>query len=123
MMETLKGDVLIHNHPGAERTRNCSGFRGRYFPGVAAGQSEDRFLYHRQPVPYREHHFPSEARVYLKPEEIAGIFEEGGLLSKNIPQFEPRAEQVELVNGVTDSVNGSKILISEAGTGTGKSLA
>lgn len=124
MMETLKGDVLIHNHPGAEENEEL--LRASEADIGLASQLANRkigFYIIDNTCRFANIIFRPEARIYLKPEEIANIFEDGGLLSKNIPQFEPRAEQVELVNGVTESVNGSKVLISEAGTGTGKSLA
>ncbi len=62
----------------------------------------------------------------LKPldvEEVASILEHGGAFSKHFPQFEYRAQQVEMLRAVADSLSEGRHLLAEAGTGTGKSIA
>lgn len=56
-------------------------------------------------------------------EWIAGCFQPGGLLSKNLTGFESRKEQVEMVKAVVECFVNGKSLVIEAGTGTGKSIA
>ncbi len=46
-----------------------------------------------------------------------------GLFEKDFPGFEYRAEQVEMLRAVATAFNDSGVLLVEAGTGTGKSLA
>ncbi|MGB8647257.1 MAG: helicase C-terminal domain-containing protein [Anaerolineae bacterium] len=47
----------------------------------------------------------------------------GGLFAAKFPNFEYRAEQVTMLQAVADAFNNSGVLVVEAGTGTGKSLA
>ena len=46
-----------------------------------------------------------------------------GLFEKDFTGFEYRAEQVEMMRAVATAFNDSGVLLVEAGTGTGKSLA
>lgn len=55
-----------------------------------------------------------EARNYLG---------EGGVLSRRMPGFEYRPQQIEMSEAVSRSLEEGRHLIVEAGTGTGKSLA
>jgi len=50
-------------------------------------------------------------------------FEEGGAIQQKWDGFEPRASQVNLSNDSYNAFMGNEILIAEAGTGLGKSLA
>lgn len=54
--------------------------------------------------------------------EIAAAFSPGGLLSRS-PDFEFRAEQMEMAVAVARALEGRQSLVVEAGTGVGKSLA
>lgn len=51
------------------------------------------------------------------------LFERGGLLSREIKNFEPRSQQVEMARAVHSALREQTHLIVEAGTGVGKSLA
>ena len=55
--------------------------------------------------------------------EIDDLFSKEGTISKELANFEYRGEQVELVHAISDAFNEQKFLLSEAGTGTGKSLS
>jgi len=46
-----------------------------------------------------------------------------GLLANSLKGFEPRREQREMMRNVLDAYNGDQVVLIEAGTGTGKSLA
>lgn len=124
LMDTLQGDVLIHNHPGelsdpdllraseadiGVATELANRRIGFYI--VDNGCAEANVIYRPEP------------RVYLDENDVADIFDSDGLLASQIPGYEPRAEQIELVRGMTRTINDSGLLVSEAGTGTGKSLA
>jgi len=54
--------------------------------------------------------------------EIHEVFSESGLLSKS-PDFEYRKEQQEMAVAVADALDEHRVLVAEAGTGVGKSLA
>ena len=51
------------------------------------------------------------------------IFGAGGLLEKNLPNYELRPQQAGMANAVLSAVSEKKHLIVEAGTGVGKTLA
>lgn len=124
LMDTLQGDVLIHNHPGDDSDGdNLRASENDIQLATELANKKIGFYIIDNQCKYVNIVFKPEARVYIKDEEIKNIFEEDGLLSKNIAYFEPREEQIKLVSGVIEAVNESDILISEAGTGTGKSLS
>ena len=50
-------------------------------------------------------------------------FASGGPLSRAVPDFEPRAGQVEMAAAVARTIDTGGVLLAEAGTGTGKTLA
>ena len=53
----------------------------------------------------------------------AAVFEAGGRLSQILPDYEPREGQVEMATRVADVIERGGVLLAEAGTGTGKTLA
>lgn len=53
----------------------------------------------------------------------AAIFRSGGALSAALPDYEPRDGQVEMATRVADVFEQGGVLLAEAGTGTGKTLA
>ncbi|NPV02518.1 MAG: DEAD/DEAH box helicase family protein [Brevinematales bacterium] len=119
MMEALSGDVVIHNHPSGntvpsqEDIELSSLLANRMLGFYIVNNTCSQVNIVLQP----------RARVYLKDEEVLAIFGNGGELSKNIGGYETRPEQVDMVANVVWAVNDSKLLICEAGTGTGKSLS
>ncbi|HEV3057850.1 MAG TPA: ATP-dependent DNA helicase [Vicinamibacterales bacterium] len=56
-------------------------------------------------------------------ESVAAAFAEDGPLARAWPDFEPRAGQVEMARAVAQVFDRGGILLAEAGTGTGKTLA
>ncbi len=128
LMDTLQGDVLIHNHPGLDRDTAEAGDLLRASENdiqLAAELANKKIGFY---IIDNELHFVNvvfkpEGRVYLKDNEVSSIFDNGGILAECIANFEPRDEQIRLVRAVIEAVNESRILISEAGTGTGKSLS
>jgi ATP-dependent DNA helicase DinG len=57
------------------------------------------------------------------PERAARVFDPGGPLAVSLPQFEPRAGQREMAAAVARVLEDGGVLLVEAGTGTGKTLA
>ncbi len=51
------------------------------------------------------------------------IFGENGVLSRAIPGYRLREQQLEMAQAVTGAIEDTSILIAEAGTGTGKTFA
>jgi len=55
--------------------------------------------------------------------EMKSIFSEDGVLSRSIAGFHVRLQQLEMANAIADAITKRQILVAEAGTGTGKTLA
>jgi ATP-dependent DNA helicase DinG len=56
-------------------------------------------------------------------DEVAGAFAPGGAISRAVPGFEARGGQREMAAAVADVLVKGGVLLAEAGTGTGKTLA
>ena len=56
-------------------------------------------------------------------ERVAEVFAPGSALARALPDFEPRAGQVEMATAVARAFERGGVLLAEAGTGTGKTLA
>src|SRR5919204_244224 len=54
---------------------------------------------------------------------VRRVFGADGPLARTIPHFEPRAGQVEMATAVARVFDEGGVLLAEAGTGTGKTLA
>jgi ATP-dependent DNA helicase DinG len=65
----------------------------------------------------------SAASTQTLAEFVARVFEPGGALSKSLPDFEARAGQTEMAAAVANVFERGGVLLAEAGTGTGKTLA
>lgn len=55
--------------------------------------------------------------------DLAEIFGLGGALSKHTPQFRARPGQLSLAQAIESTIVKRGVLVAEAGTGTGKTLA
>jgi ATP-dependent DNA helicase DinG len=66
---------------------------------------------------------PNDTQSPLDIEEITEILSPGGLFSKYLANFEPRNEQIEMLQAVATAISESQHLMVEAGTGIGKSYA
>ena len=55
--------------------------------------------------------------------DLHDIFGEDGLLSRAIPGYRLRTQQLEMAQAVAAAIENTSILIAEAGTGTGKTFA
>jgi ATP-dependent DNA helicase DinG len=54
---------------------------------------------------------------------VEAVFAAGGPLARQLPDFEPRDGQVAMAAGVARAFEDGGVLLAEAGTGTGKTLA
>lgn len=59
----------------------------------------------------------------ISPESVAEWFGYNGPLTRLLPNYEPRNEQVEMACKVASAFNGTEHLVVEAGTGIGKTMA
>ncbi len=64
-----------------------------------------------------------EWHLEINRDEITELFSDGGGVAEVVEGFTPRESQREMALYVTDTLNSAQILVAEAGTGTGKSLA
>lgn len=68
---------------------------------------------------------PLQRKAELTPldlDELAALLEYGGPFAKHFPNYEFRAEQVQMLRAVARAFSDGRHLIVEAGTGTGKCL-
>jgi ATP-dependent DNA helicase DinG len=56
-------------------------------------------------------------------ETVAQVFARDGALARTLPGFEPRGGQVNMASAVARAFENGGVLLAEAGTGTGKTLA
>ena len=54
---------------------------------------------------------------------VDSILGPGGRISRRLPNYEPREQQLQMARKVAEALEQHKHLIAEAGTGTGKSFA
>jgi ATP-dependent DNA helicase DinG len=54
---------------------------------------------------------------------VDGVFSDEGVLARALPEFEARGGQRAMARGVAQIIEEGGVLLAEAGTGTGKTLA
>lgn len=59
----------------------------------------------------------------LQLDKVLSLLKEGGALSRHLSSYEPRHEQIEMLEHLVKAFNEGAIALIEAGTGTGKSIA
>ncbi|MBN1412347.1 MAG: DEAD/DEAH box helicase [Spirochaetales bacterium] len=117
-----KGDVVMHNHPSgnlspSENDLNIASRLGDHGIGFYIIDNDVENIYVvAEPVLLKE-------KVPLDAEELASIISPDGELEKKSDFYEERPNQIEMLKLVCRSFNEDFILIAEAGTGIGKSLA
>ncbi len=67
--------------------------------------------------------FEAEELERLDVTSLSGLIDSGGALSEEMPDFEPRESQIEMLERVASAFNDDQLLAVEAGTGVGKSYA
>ena len=66
---------------------------------------------------------PGEYVDLIDVDRVVSLLERGGPLSRVVPGFEERGEQISMARAVAEAINRGSRLIVEAGTGVGKSMA
>ena len=66
---------------------------------------------------------PAEYPKELDSEKLSEIISEGGAFSQHLERFEPREQQIEMLQTVANAFSQGHHMLIEAGTGTGKSFA
>ena len=66
---------------------------------------------------------PERSEEALDVEEITALFGEEADFHQQLPGYEVRAQQIRMAEEVCQAFNRSELLVAEAGTGTGKSIA
>jgi predicted DnaQ family exonuclease/DinG family helicase len=97
------------NRPGIESNRLVS-LPNMLGPASTKGLFQERL----DPTPIAEQIDAATVREILGPD---------GPLSKELDNYEVREQQIEMAEAVTQAFNDEELLVCEAGTGTGKSLA
>lgn len=55
--------------------------------------------------------------------DIESAFSPDGLLARAVPSFRPREQQIEMAGRIAAALKENRVLVAEAGTGTGKTFA
>jgi ATP-dependent DNA helicase DinG len=66
---------------------------------------------------------PDVPTVRSLSDRVAEIFADSGSLARSLPSFETRPAQRDMADAVANTLDNSGVLLVEAGTGTGKTLA
>ena len=66
---------------------------------------------------------PAEYPKELDSEKLSAVLSEGGAFSRHYERFEPREQQIEMLQTVSEAFSKGHHMLIEAGTGTGKSFA
>jgi ATP-dependent DNA helicase DinG len=76
------------------------------------------------PAPQQGDVLPAAARPPGKyDEELDRLFGAGGPLAPNVGTYKPRQSQTEMAKAIAQAIAEQKVLMAEAGTGTGKTFA
>ncbi|TVP75314.1 MAG: helicase [Gemmatimonadales bacterium] len=117
-----RGEIMIHNHPSgvlepsdADLVLAQRIWEAGLGTAITDNRAQGLYVVVEPPRP-RE-------RVLLDEAEIDELLGPGGALEAEHPGFEDRPGQRRMARAVARSFNDSGVLVVEAGTGTGKSLA
>jgi ATP-dependent DNA helicase DinG len=120
--EASSGEILLHNHPSGvlEPSNADLAMAARVYEaglGTAIVDNEAASLYVvvEPPAP--------RTRDLLDPEELSRLLSPGGRLDHLHRRFEDRPGQRTMARRVAERYNEGGVLVVEAGTGTGKSVA
>ena len=116
------GDVVIHNHPSGNlqpstADMEIAGHLGSLGVGFYIVDNPVENVYKVVDA------FAARTLHPVIPEKIAAVLDKQGSVSKIMPEFEERPEQLRMAFLVAEAFNRNRLALVEAGTGTGKSLA
>ena len=55
--------------------------------------------------------------------DLDSFFSSSGALAQSVPGFRARSQQLAMAQTIADTIAGNRVLVAEAGTGTGKTFA
>lgn len=117
------GEVVLHNHPtGNLHPDDTDDQIARRLDGKGVGF----FLINNQLdelYPLLEPFHDDQEPTPLDEEEMATLLSHDGPIAASLEHYEERPEQIELLQRIARAFNHDQVLMAEAGTGTGKSLA
>ncbi|MDA8429545.1 MAG: helicase [Geobacteraceae bacterium] len=115
------GDVVIHNHPSGDLTPSGADME---IASVAGNQgigfaiiNNDCSRCYQVVIPFSE-----KKGELLSLDEIGRVFAPNGVMA-HLKGYEQRDEQLRMAFSVAEAFNKDRVVLVEAGTGTGKSLA
>lgn len=116
------GMLVIHNHPSgvlepSDPDLEVAAELYALGIGLAITDNDVRDLYVVVEPARGEEYTP------IDPDDVENALGPGGPLSRAHPAYEDRPTQRALARAVVDAYNGGAIMLAEAGTGTGKSIA
>jgi ATP-dependent DNA helicase DinG len=115
-------DMVIHNHPGGDLTPSpadmeIASVAGNQGIGFAIVDNNCTRCY-VVVAPFQE-----QKGELLSLDEVSRVFSADGLLAASLKGYEQRDEQLRMALAVSEAFNRDRVMLVEAGTGTGKSLA
>ena len=115
-------DVVLHNHPSgdvapSEADLELASVFGTHGHGVYIVDNEVTRVY------VVVEPFLLTDRKLLDPDQLAGALAPGSPLSKTVPGFEERPQQLEMMQAAIRAFNEDGIAVVEAPTGVGKTIA
>ena len=122
MVTASFGDVVIHNHPSGTLTPSQADLEiaaalGNQGVGFYIIDNDATHCYQVVTA------FSHKKLEYLSLPEIDGFFAPQGVIAAKLVGYEHRVEQTRMAFAVAEALNGDRVAMIEAGTGTGKSLA
>ncbi len=75
------------------------------------------------PLLLKSYYLPGKSVTVRKKDSIENIFSNDGYIGKKLNNYENRNQQMMLAKDITDTLNRKEFLITESGTGTGKTFA
>jgi len=116
------GDVVIHNHPSGTLVPSSADMN------VASILGNDGIGFYIVDNPVADIYaavepFEEKQVVPVNPEALIEILDENGPVARKLENYEFRPQQIDMVTAISEAINGDKISLIEAGTGTGKTLA
>ncbi len=116
------GEILLHNHPSGllEPSDPDLALAARVYEhglgtGIVDNEARNLYVVVEPPAP--------RSREFLDPDRVEEVLAPGGPLSRRHGAFEDRPGQRTMARRVAQRYNEGGVLVVEAGTGTGKSLA
>ena len=122
LSRTQPGHMTVHNHPSGvlrpstQDMRMATLFGEEGVGSMIVNNDVSRCVVIVEPS-------EAPAAIPLETSEVTAIFGNEGPLAKKLPAFEARESQTAMASAVTQALNQNQIMVVEAGTGTGKSLA